>query len=296
MPVPIDLPAGRPAVCQRGRCRTAGCRATAPALSSMSLGRPMSDEAIRDLAHRAGIAVEWHDVTGRPQDRRARGAAPHARGAWPALRHARRSAGQPQAAAAQIHRAGAAAADHRDGGPADRLDVGANEPVGARLSLEAGGTQRRPALAGARTAAHAGGQRARLPPAADRRSRDRAGGGADALPHDRRCGAGCAAVGHRGAGLFAASRRRRWHRRRCGIAALAEAAGARGADALALSPMHALFAADPSRFGPYSPSTRLFLNPLHASAGAGVRRGARGRQRCAPKGWARRSRDWKRCR
>ncbi len=50
-----------------------------------------------------------------------------------------------------------------------------------------------------------------------------------------------------------------------GIAALAEAAGARGADALALSPLHALFGADPSRFGPYSPSTRLFLNPLHAS-------------------------------
>ena len=50
-----------------------------------------------------------------------------------------------------------------------------------------------------------------------------------------------------------------------GIAALAECAGARGADALALSPLHALFGADPSRFGPYSPSTRLFLNPLHAS-------------------------------
>ena len=62
-----------------------------------------------------------------------------------------------------------------------------------------------------------------------------------------------------------------------GIAALADAAGSRGADALALSPLHALFGADPSRFGPYSPSTRLFLNPLHASAGAGVRRGARGR-------------------
>ena len=32
-----------------------------------------------------------------------------------------------------------------------------------------------------------------------------------------------------------------------------------------MSPLHALFGADPSRFGPYSPSTRLFLNPLHAS-------------------------------
>ena len=50
-----------------------------------------------------------------------------------------------------------------------------------------------------------------------------------------------------------------------GIAAFAEAAGSRGADALAFSPLHALFGADPSRFGPYSPSTRLFLNPLHAS-------------------------------
>jgi len=35
---------------------------------------------------------------------------------------------------------------------------------------------------------------------------------------------------------------------------------------VALSPLHALFTADPARFGPYSPSTRLFLNPLHASA------------------------------
>ena len=52
-----------------------------------------------------------------------------------------------------------------------------------------------------------------------------------------------------------------------GIAALAEAAGHGGADALALSPLHALFTADPARFGPYSPSTRLFLNPLHAAPG-----------------------------
>jgi 4-alpha-glucanotransferase len=29
--------------------------------------------------------------------------------------------------------------------------------------------------------------------------------------------------------------------------------------------MHALFAANPSQFGPYSPSSRLFLNPLHAA-------------------------------
>lgn len=48
------------------------------------------------------------------------------------------------------------------------------------------------------------------------------------------------------------------------LAKLAETAAAQGAAAVALSPVHALFSADPSRFGPYSPSSRLFLNPLLA--------------------------------
>jgi 4-alpha-glucanotransferase len=41
-----------------------------------------------------------------------------------------------------------------------------------------------------------------------------------------------------------------------------------GADAIALSPTHSLFAADPSHYAPYSPSTRLFLNPLYADPAA----------------------------
>ncbi len=49
-----------------------------------------------------------------------------------------------------------------------------------------------------------------------------------------------------------------------GVAALGRAAGAQGADLLAVSPFHALFGADPSRYSPYSPSTRLFYNPLYA--------------------------------
>ena len=52
------------------------------------------------------------------------------------------------------------------------------------------------------------------------------------------------------------------------LADLARALGTRGADALAISPAHALFAADPSRFGPYAPSTRLFLNLLFADPSA----------------------------
>jgi 4-alpha-glucanotransferase len=49
-----------------------------------------------------------------------------------------------------------------------------------------------------------------------------------------------------------------------GLSAFAQDAAAYGADAIALSPTHALFGADLSRYGPYSPSNRLFLNPLHA--------------------------------
>jgi 4-alpha-glucanotransferase len=43
----------------------------------------------------------------------------------------------------------------------------------------------------------------------------------------------------------------------------ARAAAARGADTLAISPVHALFAAAPERYSPYAPSSRLFLNPLY---------------------------------
>jgi 4-alpha-glucanotransferase len=42
------------------------------------------------------------------------------------------------------------------------------------------------------------------------------------------------------------------------------AAGRHGAAAVAISPVHAQFSADPDRFSPYSPSSRLMLNVLHA--------------------------------
>lgn len=48
------------------------------------------------------------------------------------------------------------------------------------------------------------------------------------------------------------------------LAQLAGAAAARGAQALAISPVHAMFAADPGRYSPYAPSSRLFLNSLYA--------------------------------
>ncbi|NSX15475.1 4-alpha-glucanotransferase [Cupriavidus taiwanensis] len=55
------------------------------------------------------------------------------------------------------------------------------------------------------------------------------------------------------------------------LTALADAcAGAAraGADAVAINPLHAPFAALPERYSPYAPSSRLFLNPLYADPAA----------------------------
>ena len=61
------------------------------------------------------------------------------------------------------------------------------------------------------------------------------------------------------------------------LADFAEAAARRGADLVALSPAHALYAADHHHFAPYSPSSRLFLNARHAAPELVF-----GEKRCAP--------------
>ena len=47
------------------------------------------------------------------------------------------------------------------------------------------------------------------------------------------------------------------------LATLAERAARHGADALAISPVHAMFSADLHRYSPYGPSSRLLANVLH---------------------------------
>jgi len=47
------------------------------------------------------------------------------------------------------------------------------------------------------------------------------------------------------------------------LAGFAREAAAHGAQALAISPVHAQFSADPDRFSPYAPSSRVMLNALH---------------------------------
>jgi len=52
------------------------------------------------------------------------------------------------------------------------------------------------------------------------------------------------------------------------LAVLAELAASAGADFVGVNPLHALFLADPTRYSPYSPSSRQFLNPLYISIDA----------------------------
>jgi 4-alpha-glucanotransferase len=52
------------------------------------------------------------------------------------------------------------------------------------------------------------------------------------------------------------------------LAAFCTLAAQRGADAIAISPTHALFAADLTRFSPYAPSNRAALNVLHIAQDA----------------------------
>ncbi len=52
------------------------------------------------------------------------------------------------------------------------------------------------------------------------------------------------------------------------LAALAQICGAAGADFLGINPVHALFTAEPARCSPFSPSSRVALNPLYIAPGA----------------------------
>jgi 4-alpha-glucanotransferase len=226
----------------------------------------MSDLAVNDLARRAGIAVEWHDFAGAPKQvasdvlRRildALGLPTATRGD---LLHSRRVLQRRSTVRVLPPLISATA------GRPTRLDVAAGEAQMGQLRLESGGARdvsltpvrgrlRIPAIS------EAGYHRLEI---ADRElvmavAPSRCYTIEDVVPEARLWGIAAQVYalrrpGDGGIGDAAA------------IADLAQAAGVRGADALALSPLHALFSADPSRFGPYAPSSRLFLNPLHASA------------------------------
>jgi 4-alpha-glucanotransferase len=225
----------------------------------------MSDEVLRDLARRAGIAVEWQDFAGRahvvepPVLRRVLGALGLPADSGRELSSSRRLLTK-RSTLAELPPLVTAVA-----GRPTRLDVGGNEAQAAELVLERGET-RQVSLLPARgrlripAIAEIGYHRLRVE---DREivlavSPARCRSIEDVVPDARLWGLAAQLYGlnHPGdAGIGDLA----------GAAGLARAAGAKGADAIALSPMHALYAADPARFGPYAPSSRLFLNPLHAA-------------------------------
>jgi 4-alpha-glucanotransferase len=227
----------------------------------------MSDELLHDLARRAGISVEWQDHTGQG---RVAGA--------DVLRRILGALGLPADSSRELS-ASRRALSRRTGmadlpplvtgiaGRPTRLDIGGNEAQAAQVILESGdvrdvsllparGRLRVPAVA------ESGYHRMRVD---DReivlaiaparcRSID------DVVPDARLWGVSartCSLKTRNDAGIGDAA----------GVAVLAEAVSQLGADALAVSPMHALFESDPARGKIHSPSSRLFRNPLHAAPG-----------------------------
>lgn len=225
----------------------------------------MNDDAVRDLARRTGIAVEWEDYAGHPKT-----VAPDV------LRRILAALGLPAETRGELANSRRLLSRRSNladlpplmtgtAGRPTRLDLGANETCPAQLKLERGGTRdltlvpargrlRVPAIPeiGYHRLAIDGRELVlAIAPAQCRQIED-------VVPDARLWAPAAQVYGLRsqddgGIGDLA------------GVTHLAESAARHGADAVGLSPLHALFTADPQRFAPYAPSSRLFFNPLHAA-------------------------------
>ena len=218
----------------------------------------MNDEAVRELARQAGIGVEWTDASGTQQ---------HV--SIGSLRHVLGALGLPCATADDLRDSGVRLRQSGAAAPLITTTVdtpmplpGAAPDTLAELLLEDG---TRSSL----TLWNDGG-RAVLPPIGRpgyQRLRliDREITLAVA-PHRCVTLADVAAGGKLwGVGVQVYSLRRHGDYGigdMTGVRGLGNHAAANGADAVALSPAHSLFPSDPGRYGPYSPSNRLFFNPL----------------------------------
>lgn len=216
-----------------------------------------ADDALAELAAAAGVQLEWTDAHGRPR----RVSPDTLRRVLDALQLPARTPVQAADSLARLRADGgaqAAALLTGDAGKPLRLPC----PPGAyRLLDEAGAV-----CASGHLAPDADG--GSLLPAIGRPGYYRVESGASghalaiapAAPHGlartRRWGVA--------AQLYSLRRTRPSMMGGCGdfsaLGELAQAAAAQGADAVAISPVHALFSADPARYSPYSPSSRLFLN------------------------------------
>jgi 4-alpha-glucanotransferase len=223
----------------------------------------MNEAAIHALARHAGVAIEWRDYANKPQ-----------RVSTEALARILTALGLPCGAADELshsrHILGTLGLPPlitaTAGEPIDLPTVERNAHDQARVTMEDGVVVELPMLsrhygtrlAGIETPGYhtveVGDQHATLAVAPARCLTI-----ADFAPHERVWGIAAQAYGLRSSGDCGIGDM-------AGVTALARSAAAQKADMLALSPMHALFAADPNHYSPYSPSSRLFYNPLHADA------------------------------
>lgn len=219
------------------------------------------DDRLAQLADRAGVDVHWRDALDKPQT-----TSPDT------LRAVLRALGLPADTEGDIEDSLRRVEDERSGRSLPRL---VTADVGSRLSLPGAGRGRAWKLADASGATVSEGEWAAgeagldmpaepgyytlsigddevtvavAPPRAfgigDIHGVHRPWGVAVQVPGLRRPGDG-------GVGDFSA------------LQSVTRAAAEKGADAIAISPLHALFAAAPERFSPYAPSSRLFLNGLY---------------------------------
>ena len=225
-----------------------------------------SEDALRDLARRAGIAVEWRDYANREHVvasdvlRRLLAALGLPADTRSDLAGSRRLLGRRTSLASLPPMVTATA------GRPTRLDVGASESRSALLKLESGGTRDLTLIPARGRLRVPPVLETRLSPDGNRRSGDRARRRARAAATrstmpcrmrgfgvwPRRC-TGCGIPATAASATPPGSRR--WPRRR------RRAAPMRWRSARC-TPCTAPML---ERFGPYSPSSRLFLNPLHAA-------------------------------
>ena len=219
----------------------------------------MSDSALLQLAEAAGIAPRWKSVHGEWH-----GVAPDT------LRVVLGALGLPAGSDSQVASSLAIAREQPTLPPLVTADAGSDivlqaRPGAYKLVLEGGSTSH--------GAADAHGGLAVLPAVHEPGYHRLSMGDAEIVlaVAPRRCfGAADAAPGVRPWALAV----QLYALRREGDAGLGDfgalrdfvaSAGRHGAAGVAISPVHAQFSADPERFSPYSPSSRLMLNVLHAN-------------------------------
>ncbi|TCT05534.1 4-alpha-glucanotransferase [Aquabacter spiritensis] len=224
------------------------------------------DDALMHLAGRAGISPHWHDAFGRPQT-----VPPDA------LRAILAALGLPAASPSDLADSIERAAGEHAGALPPLVTADAGAPVLLPVSGATGRLRYRIALEGGGVIdgeAEVESGHLHLP-ALDvpgYHTIEMAGQGTVLAVAPARCFSIADAAGSDAGRLWALAVQIYALRRSgdCGIgdfsalSQLAVKAANAGAAGLVMSPVHAGFPADPHHFSPYAPSSRQFLNPLHA--------------------------------